>query len=477
MKIQLPDFSTGRILVVGDLMLDRYWQGTTSRISPEAPVPVVHVQQCENRPGGAGNVAVNIAELGVHVILDGLVGNDEAGVQLSTALQRENIDCRYPLSDSVATVTKMRVLSRHQQLIRLDFEQQLGAVLTTELLERFAVAIHEVNVVVLSDYAKGTLSQVPEMISLARQANIPVLIDPKGQDFSIYRGATLLTPNRAEFEAVVGICPDEATFAARAQELCDRFDLEALLVTRSEQGMSLLISGKEIQHFPTHAQEVFDVTGAGDTVISVLAAALAAGQPLSQATALANIAAGIAVAKLGAVAVTQDELRQALSSTLENAGLMFGVMDEPQLQSLIQHVQEQGERVVMTNGCFDILHAGHVRYLEQARQLGDRLVVAVNDDASVAGLKGAGRPVNTLNQRMTMLAALRCVDWVVAFAEETPERLICQMKPDLLVKGGDYHPEDIAGYDCVNASGGEVKVLDFTDGCSTSAIIDRIRAG
>lgn len=476
MKLQLPDFKKARVLVVGDLMLDRYWHGATSRLSPEAPVPVVHVQECDNRPGGAGNVAMNIAELGARVILDGLVGNDEAGRQLRTGLEQANIDCRFTLADDIATVTKMRVLSRHQQLIRLDIEEPHSQVATADLLARFSVAIHEVDVVVLSDYAKGTLSAVDQMIAMARQANKPVLIDPKGQDFSIYRGATLLTPNRSEFESIVGGCPDDTCLADCARDLCQRLELEAILVTRSEQGMSLLELGEEMQHFPAHAREVFDVTGAGDTVISVLAAALAAGESLAHATALANMAAGIAVAKLGAIAVTLDELQQALFENQNDNALVHGVVDEHMLHSLIRQAQDRGERVVMTNGCFDILHAGHVSYLEQARALGDRLIVAVNSDASVASLKGPNRPVNTLEQRMMVLAALRSVDWVVPFSEATPERLICSLTPDLLVKGGDYQPQEIAGFDCVVATGGEVMVLDFIEGCSTTTIIDRIKA-
>jgi D-beta-D-heptose 7-phosphate kinase/D-beta-D-heptose 1-phosphate adenosyltransferase len=475
--MQLPDFSQARVLVVGDLMLDRYWQGSTSRISPEAPVPVVHIQQCENRPGGAGNVAVNIAELGAAVMVDGLVGDDEAGTQLSAALLRAGVDCRFEARHDIATVTKMRILSRHQQLIRLDFEEPLLGQSDAALLGRFTAALEAVDVVVVSDYAKGALTQVAEMIVLARRAGKPVLVDPKGNDFTPYRGATLLTPNRAEFEAVVGVCSNEDEFAARAAALCEQLDLQALLVTRSEQGMSLLQRGQALQHFPARAREVFDVTGAGDTVISVLAAALAAGEALPTATALANEAAGIAVGKLGAVAVTVAELRAAISPPGSSAaGFETGVVDEQGLIALVQRVRAQGERVVMTNGCFDILHAGHVVYLEQARRLGDRLIVAVNDDASVTALKGVGRPINPLAQRMLVLAALQSVDWVVPFSEATPERLICHIQPDLLVKGGDYRPEQIAGFDCVTAAGGQVRVLDFADGCSTTAIIAAIRA-
>jgi D-beta-D-heptose 7-phosphate kinase/D-beta-D-heptose 1-phosphate adenosyltransferase len=477
MTLKLPAFDRARVLVAGDLILDRYWQGSASRISPEAPVPVVHVQQCENRPGGAGNVAINIAELGAHVIIDGVLGNDDAGRQLTAALQRGRIDCRYVPCDDVATITKMRVLSRHQQLIRLDFEEEQDEAPLDELLERYAAAVDTVDVIVLSDYAKGALARVSDMIALARRSGKPVLVDPKGIDFERYRGATLLTPNRGEFEAIVGACGNETEFAERAAALLEDLDLEALLITRSEQGMSLLVRGQAIRHFPARAREVFDVTGAGDTVISVLAAALAAGEPLPRAAALANEAAGIAVGKLGAVAVTPAELRAALSPVDSDAALAGqGIVSEETLQTLIGRARQRGERVVMTNGCFDILHAGHVSYLDQARRLGDRLVVAVNDDASVSRLKGKGRPVNALAQRMAVLAGLRSVDWVVAFSEDTPESLICRILPDLLVKGGDYAPQQIAGYDCVTAAGGDVRVLDFADGCSTTAIIDSIRS-
>lgn len=477
MTFKLPDFTSARVLVVGDLILDSYWQGGTSRISPEAPVPVVHVQQCENRPGGAGNVAINIAELGAGVIVDGLIGNDDAGRQLTAALHHARIDCRFCPSEDVSTITKMRVLSRHQQLIRLDFEEFRDNAPVAELLERYSAALADVDIVVLSDYAKGTLLNVTEMIARARRAGKPVLVDPKGNDFERYRGATLLTPNRGEFEAIVGDCRNDSEFAERAAGLLQHLELEALLITRSEQGMSLLSKGEPMRHFPARAREVFDVTGAGDTVISVLAAALAAGESMNQAALLANEAAGIAVAKLGAVAVTPAELRAVLNPLDNDAAISGqGIVGEDELLELVSRARQRGERIVMTNGCFDLLHAGHVTYLEQARRLGDRLIVAVNDDASVARLKGAGRPLNSLTQRMAVLAALRSVDWVTAFTEDTPERLICRVLPDLLVKGGDYTAEQIAGHGCVTAAGGQVRVLDFAAGCSTSAIIDAIRS-
>ena len=472
MHIPIPHFEGVHILVVGDLMLDRYWQGPTSRISPEAPVPVVHVRQTEDRPGGAANVALNLAALGAQVSLMGLVGNDEAAQALRQSLEREAIRCAFIAQPGCATTTKLRVLSRNQQLLRLDFEEPVGQFEPEGLLEPFRQALAGVDVVVLSDYAKGCLRDAATLIELARRSEKPVVVDPKGTDFERYSGATVITPNLGEFEAVAGGSVDEAGFAQRAESLRKRLALGALLVTRSEKGMSLFREGFAPLHHPTHAREVYDVTGAGDTVIATLAAALAAGMGMAEAMQLANLAAGVVVGKLGTATVSISELYAAMGA---HTPLPRGVVDEPQLQGLLQRARASGERIVMTNGCFDILHAGHVAYLSQARALGDRLVVAVNSDESVRRLKGAERPVNGLLQRMAVLAGLESVDWVVAFEEDTPERLICQLLPDVLVKGGDYRPDEIAGGRCVRERGGEVQVLSFVDGCSTSAIIEAIR--
>ena len=476
MNLVLPDCSGIRVLVAGDLMLDRYWSGATSRISPEAPVPVVHVGMCEERPGGAGNVAVNIAVLGGRVMVDGRVGTDEAGGKLQRLLSDDGIHCLFRPEASITTITKMRVLSRHQQLIRLDFEDDLaGTGGDAALLQRFRDNLADTDLVVLSDYAKGTLESVPDMIRMATAAGKAVLIDPKGTDFSRYAGATILTPNQAEFEAVAGHFDNDDELTARGQALCASLDLDALLITRSEKGMSLVRSGHATLHFPAQARDVFDVTGAGDTVISILAAMLAAGSTLENAVGLANLGAGIAVSKLGAVAVTGDELRHALlADRLPSLKSEASVLDERTLLDLVHSARSLGERIVMTNGCFDILHAGHVGYLEQARQLGDRLIVAVNDDNSVSALKASGRPVNALSHRMKVLAALNSVDWVVPFTEATPERLICLVKPDVLVKGGDYQADAIAGAECVRQHGGEVVLLPYQEGLSTSRIIEKI---
>ena len=300
-----------------------------------------------------------------------------------------------------------------------------------------------------------------------------MLVDPKGDDFERYRGATLLTPNLKEFETVVGVSETDRELIERGEGLRQALELQALLITLGERGMLLLQQGEAAMHLPTRAREVFDVTGAGDTVIAVLGSGIAAGMALAEAAGLANLAAGLMVGKLGAGSVSLEELKGAL----RQHGDWSSILDRPELRLAVQEAKYRGESIVMTNGCFDILHQGHVAYLQQARKLGDRLIVAVNDDASVGRLKGAGRPVNSLPERMAVLAGLASVDWVVAFAEDTPEALICEVKPDLLVKGGDYRPEQIAGYECVVANGGEVRVLGYLEGHSTSRIVDAIRGG
>ncbi|UYG07791.1 bifunctional D-glycero-beta-D-manno-heptose-7-phosphate kinase/D-glycero-beta-D-manno-heptose 1-phosphate adenylyltransferase HldE [Halomonas sp. M4R1S46] len=471
MKLDLTALERSRLLVVGDVMLDRYWHGGTSRISPEAPVPVVRVDEAEDRPGGAANVALNIASLGAQAGLAGLVGYDENADRLESRLQDAGVSTHFARSREVPTITKLRVMSRNQQLIRLDFEQGLGEVDTSGLALRVEEALPRADLVILSDYGKGTLADVEGLIATVRGAGKRVLVDPKGGDFRKYRGASVITPNLAEFEAVMGACPDDATLAAKGQALRAELELEALLITRSEKGMTLIRADHEPLHLPTRAREVFDVTGAGDTVIGVLGLALAAGHGFPEAMTLANLAAGLVVAKPGTATLSIAELYTALHG---DKLAEFGVIGEAPLCEAVRAAQARGERVVMTNGCFDILHAGHVAYLEHARQLGDRLIVAVNDDASIARLKGPSRPINPLARRMQVLAGLGAVDWVVPFTEDTPQRLIEAVLPDVLVKGGDYRPEQIAGGEAVRAAGGEVTVLGFEDGVSTTAMIATI---
>ncbi|EHK69716.1 bifunctional heptose 7-phosphate kinase/heptose 1-phosphate adenyltransferase [Pseudomonas psychrotolerans L19] len=472
MKLTMPRFDLAPVLVVGDVMLDRYWHGTTSRISPEAPVPVVRVDQHEDRPGGAANVALNIAALGAPAYLVGVTGQDEAADALTDSLRAAHVQVRFQRIAQQPTIVKLRIMSRHQQLIRVDFEEPFDTD-PQALASDTAAMLAGVKVLVLSDYGKGALKNHQALIQLAKARNIPVLADPKGKDFSIYRGASLITPNLSEFEAIVGVCADDAELVAKGNELMARLELGALLVTRGEHGMTLLRPAQPALHLPARAREVFDVTGAGDTVISTLAAALAAGEDLPQAVGLANLAAGIVVGKLGTAAISAPELRRAVQ---RSEGSERGVLSLEQLQLAIEDARAHGEKIVFTNGCFDILHAGHVTYLEQARAQGDRLIVAVNDDASVTRLKGPGRPINSVDRRMAVLAGLGAVDWVIPFSENTPERLLEQVRPDVLVKGGDYKSvEEVVGAQIVQGYGGEVRILGLVENSSTTAIVERIR--
>jgi D-beta-D-heptose 7-phosphate kinase/D-beta-D-heptose 1-phosphate adenosyltransferase len=471
LTLVVPEFAKLKVLVAGDAMLDEYWFGDTARISPEAPVPVVRAGSSEQRPGGAANVALNVAALGARSTLAAVIGQDERGAVLTRALEQRGVRCELFRSPTLPTIHKLRVLARSQQLLRVDAEQSLQAC-ADEFGSLYERLVHDADVVILSDYGKGTLCRVEELVAAARAANIPVLIDPKGTDFKRYRGAYALTPNRSEFEAVVGRCSDEADLLRKGESLRQDLDLDLLLVTRGEQGMTLFEQDAEPLTLPTQAREVFDVTGAGDTVIALLGASVGAGLSPADAAALANLGAGIVVGKIGAATASRSELQRALHS--QGSGGR-GLVDLPELVALVAEAKARGERVVFTNGVFDILHVGHVSYLEEAKSCGDRLIVAVNDDDSVKRLKGASRPVNSLADRMAVLAGLASVDWVVPFSEDTPAELIAKVVPDVLVKGGDYRVEQIAGGDTVLKNGGEVRVLGFKPGRSTTALIDALR--
>ena len=457
-----PDFTGARVLVVGDVMLDRNWIGAARRISPEAPVPVVTIDERRETPGGAANVAMNVAALGGRVSLSGLIGEDEAGYALRGFLADNGIGdalrfCALP------TITKLRVLSRHQQLIRLDFESRDYSPAASALTTDFPALLDGHDVVVFSDYGKGALSAVDEMIACAKKQGKTVLVDPKGRDFSRYAGADIVTPNVAELAAVTGGFAENA-LVDRAREALRATGIFAFLVTQGEKGMTY-VDARRHHYLAARAREVFDVTGAGDTVIATLAAGLSSGFPLDHALWLSNAAASVSVSRLGTAVVDPHELRKALEPQRAST---HGVVDREELREHVRRVRARGQTVVMTNGCFDILHAGHVTYLEEAKALGDRLIVAVNSDASLRRLKGPGRPANTLASRARVLAALQSVDWVVAFDDDTPETLIEEVSPDILVKGGDNRAEEIAGAQWVLAHGGEVRVLSYLEGFSTT---------
>ncbi|MEI7796729.1 MAG: bifunctional D-glycero-beta-D-manno-heptose-7-phosphate kinase/D-glycero-beta-D-manno-heptose 1-phosphate adenylyltransferase HldE [Methylococcaceae bacterium] len=472
MLANLPDFSTARILVMGDVMLDRYWSGQAARISPEAPVPVVKVKTIEERVGGAANVALNIAKLGGKVTLLGVIGDDADGDSLQRLLRAEGVECDFIIDEKLHTICKLRVMAQHQQLLRVDFEETPLTFNHANLAERLHNHLAKNDVIVFSDYGKGTLANVAEYISIAKNAELKTLIDPKGTDYQRYANANLITPNLGELKAVVGEKNIE-TLIENGRELLAQHKIENLLLTRGEAGMSL-IDANSTHSLPAQAKEVFDVTGAGDTVIAVMALGLAIDLPLREAMFLANLAAGIVVGKVGTSTVSTLELNREMHT---HRDALFGVVSENELEQAMIRAKSHGEKLIMTNGCFDLLHVGHITYLQQAKALGDRLIVAVNSDESVKMLKGDSRPINTLHARMSVLAALECVDWVVEFSEETPERLYTRLLPDVIVKGGDYQPEDVAGGAAVIANGGAVEILAFVDGQSTSQMIARARLG
>jgi len=466
-----PDFSKAQVLVVGDVMLDRYWSGKVARISPEAPVPVVHVKSIEERVGGAGNVALNIAKLGGKVTLLAVIGDDEEGQTLKRILEAQGVNCEFVVEKGMRSICKLRVMAQHQQLIRVDFEESPLQFDQEELLAHLSKHLPEHDVLVFSDYGKGTLANVKNHMHAAKHAGLKVLIDPKGIDYRHYDGADVITPNLAEFQAVVGVCDNEKSLVEKGRELLKKHNIASLLLTRGEAGMTL-INEADVHSLPAQAKDVFDVTGAGDTVLAVMALGVAVDKPLTEAMYLANLAGGIVVGKLGTATLSIMELTRAMHG---ERGSQYGIVSEDEMALLIKQAKANDERIIMTNGCFDLLHAGHVTYLQQAKALGDRLIVAVNSDASVRQLKGDSRPINGLQERMAVLSALACVDWVVSFEEETPERLYCNLLPDVIVKGGDYIAGQVAGGDCVIQAGGEVKILQFVDGLSTTAMINKAR--
>lgn len=472
MEFHNLNFSEVRVLIVGDVMLDKYWYGGTSRISPEAPVPVVEVHRVDERPGGAANVALGIKALGAEPHLLGFIGNDDAAKILLKLLEEQRISHHLEGFADHSTITKLRILSRNQQMIRLDMEKPFAVFPESKLLTQFEDRLSSTDVVILSDYGKGTLSHSEMLIAKARARNIPVVVDPKSRDFSIYRGASVIKPNWKEFEAVVGPCKSEEMILEKSLQLLSQNQIGALVITRSEQGVSIITRDGEMTNIPAIAREVHDVTGAGDTVISLLALGLGSGMDLIKTAKLGNIAASIVVQKLGAATVTVSEIERSLAHEVNTK---TGTLTEAELLKAVQMSKARGEKIVFTNGCFDILHAGHVMYLEQARKLGDRVIVAVNDNASVARLKGPARPMNKLEDRMSVLAGLRSVDWVVSFSEDTPERIIQSIAPHVLVKGGDYHDVTaLPGARFVLEQGGEVKILGIKEGVSTSILIDTI---
>ncbi|PID78335.1 MAG: bifunctional heptose 7-phosphate kinase/heptose 1-phosphate adenyltransferase [Deltaproteobacteria bacterium] len=473
----VENLGKGKITVAGDVMLDSYWHGLTSRISPEAPVPVVKVTDYDSRPGGSANVAINIGSLGAKCDMIAVTGDDTACMEIEKSFERFDIKAKFQKIKNAKTISKLRIISQNQQLIRIDHEEGFPDIKRDEIEKFFEDSIIDSNVVVISDYAKGTLKSAKEWIKKAVLLGKPVIVDPKGADFSKYKNATIITPNFKEFEAVVGKCRTEKEIIKKGTALIKELNLNTLLVTRGKKGMTLIFDENEFINVPSETKEVFDVTGAGDTVVAALAAALSSGLDLLSAVKIANYAAGIVVSKLGTAFTTKTEIKNTLllKGKKKFKPLKKGIVSCENLFELLSEAKKYGEKIVMTNGCFDILHPGHVSYLKKAKELGDRLIVAVNSDNSVKKLKGESRPLNPCSTRMTMLDALESTDWIVEFEEETPKKLIEKILPDILVKGGDYKVDEIAGAEAVLKNGGDVKIIEFLDGYSTTSLIRKIK--
>ena len=474
-------FSQIRVLVVGDLMLDRYIVGEVERISPEAPVPVLRHAQRYERPGGAANVAMNLAGLGCQTFLCGFWGADGEQAELAKLLEAARVDTTGVVSSSLATISKTRIVARTQQLLRLDIESR-DMVPPEELarLEARAVElVKKVHAVILSDYAKGSLTAdtCAAIIRAARVANVPILVDPKTRDLSKYSGATTICPNLHELSLATGVpAGDTNLLMSMARLQMMEHDFKFLTVTMSEKGIRILGpegSAEDDYYSPARAREVFDVSGAGDTVIATLAACLAGKLHIHTAVDLANMAAGIVVGKTGTVPIARHELIAALTPS---SGIVSGekILDFERVQLRVAEWRAAGETVVFTNGCFDLLHVGHITLLEDCHRFGSKLVLGLNSDSSVAGLKGPSRPIVGENERARVMAALASVDAVVLFEEETPLELIKALKPDVLVKGGDYSIETVVGHEVVLERGGRVEIVPTVEGFSTTNIVKKL---
>jgi D-beta-D-heptose 7-phosphate kinase/D-beta-D-heptose 1-phosphate adenosyltransferase len=478
-RFDLARFRQTRILVLGDVMLDRYVDGSVERMSPEAPVAVLRAEGERSMAGGAANVARNIAALGGQAILIGLVGQDEDGASLAQALRSDPGIEAHLISDSARpTTTKTRFVAGRQQLLRVDHEKSTPANRAIEqaLIAAVQSVLGRVNLVILSDYAKGVMTDrvIAGVAAAAKAAGKPVIADPKSRDFRRYHGVDLLTPNRHEAAIAAGIaCGNEAETVMTGTRLMEQTGIASLLITRGEQGMTLMRKGQPPLHLPADAREVFDVSGAGDTVIASLGLALAAGLEMDIAARFANLCGGIVVGKVGTALVHPADVTGALHARAVGLSSNAKIMELPQALGQVEHWRASGLRVGFTNGCFDLIHPGHVALLAKARAACDRLIVGLNSDASVRRLKGEDRPIQDEQMRATVLAALAGVDMVVIFEEDTPLKLIEALRPDLLVKGADYRLDQVVGGDVVQGYGGKVLLVDLVAGHSTTATIKR----
>lgn len=468
------DFSNKKILVIGDIMADKYLWGEVDRISPEAPIQVVKVKDETLTPGGAANLANNVVAMGGQAIMIGCIGKDASGKQLTESLKSKKIDCGgIVVNENKQTVTKVRVLGQNQQLMRLDYEDTtfVDEKIERSLLDNIKKLIKKCDVVVISDYFKGTVTEkiIKSTIKLAKQAQKISIADVKAYNFKLYRGIDLVTPNHKEASEMTGITgASESDIRDMGQIISNRLGSN-VLITRAAEGMSLIKKGSKLLNFPTEAKEVYDVSGAGDTVVAALSLALAADTSYEDAVLIANQAAAIQVSKLGTAAVDQKELQKRFEAEYTK------VRDRKEISQIIKKYQGDNKKVVFTSGCFDLLHPGHIKYLKKASELGDILVIGLNTDDSIKKIKGNGRPVVGEEQRAEMLSFLDFVDLVTFFSEDTPAGIISYLEPDVFVKGGDYQLKDLPEAEVVKSYGGEVVLVPFIEGFSSSKIIDKIK--
>ncbi|GLB31860.1 bifunctional protein HldE [Lacrimispora amygdalina] len=475
---RLKKFSEIKVLVLGDFMLDKYITGEVKRISPEAPVPVIEVKEKETYLGGAGNVINNITALGGHARIITCIGNDQAGDYLLDHMVGKGVDTRYVWKvEGERTIIKTRIVAKSQQFLRYDEEdiREIPEDYVNYVKQNMEEIFKDINIVIISDYGKGNVSYklAQAIIKEARSQNIPVIVDPKGKDYSKYTGATICTPNMSEFNAVVGVneIMNEEQIAIKGKKLCEDINLRYVLVTRSEKGMSLIDGndGKK-QDLPAIAKEVVDVTGAGDTVISVFSLAMAVGYSLSDCCKLSNKAASIVISHFGAATTNIKEIEQTGFHGTGSKILQWG-----QVQQVVRNLKKEGKKIVFTNGCFDLVHAGHIASFEQARALGDVLIVGLNSDTSIRIIKGDKRPIVTQENRVKLLSALTVIDYIIIFEQDTPKELIDLIIPDVLVKGKDWAGKEVVGQDVVEANGGVVELIDLEQGLSTTNVIEKIR--
>ncbi len=479
MSIDISTFDSCQILVIGDLMIDEYLWGEADRISPEAPVQVVSVERHSHTLGGAGNVVNNLVALGARVAVAGVTGGGRDGDLLFEIFKKLNVDIAGLIQDPARPATrKTRVIAGHQHVLRIDREtrQQISDAQVARLVEYATERINDFDVILLSDYGKGLLTKtlVQEVIDVARHNEKTIIVDPKGLNFDKYQGATVITPNKREASVVAGIeIVDDLSLVAAGQKLLQDIPAAKVLMTCGKEGMFLFESGKEPHHIAAEARQVFDVSGAGDTVLAVLGLGLASGASFREAATLANVAAGIVVGKVGTATISQEELKAAAEPSVGALAVKQKTLSD--LIPIVDHLRNEGKVIVMTNGCFDLLHIGHIKLLSASKQMGDILIVAIDDDESVRSLKGKDRPIIGAAERIRIISALDCVDYVTLFSTKELESLIEAIRPHILTKGTDYTTETVQGRQIVEGFGGRVALIPITEAVSSTRIINQIK--